>query len=375
MTRSNALLGVGVIGTGFGLMHILGFRQCENVRVVAVCQQTPGKAAAFAQQYGIPYAFTDYREVIDHPEVQIVSIAAPPYMHHEMALAALTAGKPVLCEKPFAMNARQGKEMWERAQAAGLAHATAFNWRFLPGVAYTKELIEEGFLGNIYHVNVVWNVERQADPTIPLLWRHQKEYAGFGVLGDIGPHVVDMLRWMLGDFSKVAAHFITAIPKRKVAGSGEIVAADADDACAFLAEMTSGVQVSVHLSRVAYASNCHRFELYGDRGTLIYHSDPKDGTWISGQVQGAKAGAKTLSTLPIPERLHKGLDTKDLTAAVGNFLFAQLSQRFIDGVRTGHSVTPSFFEGMKSQEVLDALVRSAAEQKWVNVAEVGKIEK
>src|SRR5262249_60183361 len=92
---TSAPLGVGIIGTGFGLMHLLGFRKCANVRVVAACQRTPGKAEAFAQQHSVPYAFTDYRQGIAHPEVQVVSIAAPPYMHHEMTLAALAAGRRI----------------------------------------------------------------------------------------------------------------------------------------------------------------------------------------------------------------------------------------------------------------------------------------
>jgi predicted dehydrogenase len=360
-------LGVGIIGTGFGLMHLLGYQACDNVQIVAVCQRTPGKAAAFAKQHGVPQAFTDYRELIAHPAVQVVSIAAPPYVHCEMTLAALAAGKPVLCEKPFAMNARQAQEMYERAQTSGLAHAMAFNWRFLPGVSYARELIAEGFVGHLYHANVTWYAERQADPNIPLLWRHRKEVAGFGVLGDIGPHVIDILRWILGDFRTVSAHFLTAIPERKVAGSGEIVAADADDACAFVAEMSSGVQVAVHLSRVAYASNCHRFEFYGSGGMLVYEADPKAGTWITGRLRGAKAGEKTLSEIPIPERLREGLNPRDLNVAVGSFLFAQLAQRFVHGIRTRQPVTPSFLEGLRSQEVIDALVRSAAEERWVQV--------
>ena len=360
-------LGVGIIGTGFGLMHLLGYRECENVRVVAVCQRTPGKVEAFAKQHGVPHVFSDYREMIAHAAVQVVSIAAPPYVHREMTLAALAAGKPVLCEKPFAMNAKEAQEMYERAQAAGLTHATAFNWRFLPGIARSKELIDEGFVGRLYHANVAWYAERQADPTIPLLWRHRKEFAGFGVLGDIGPHVIDMLCWMLGDFRKVAAHCITAVRERKVVASGEVVTADADDACAFVAEMASGAQVSVHLSRVAYASNCHRFEFYGSNGMLLYDADPKEGTWISGRLRGAKAGEKKLTELPIPERLREGLDTSDLGAAVGNFLFAQLVRRFVAGIRTRQPITPSFLEGLRSQQVIDALVQSAAEERWVNV--------
>jgi predicted dehydrogenase len=360
-------LGVGIIGTGFGLMHLLGYRACDNVQVVAVCQRTPGKAEAFAKQHDVSQAFTDYRDLIAHPAVQAVSVAAPPYVHREMTLAALAVGKPVLCEKPFAMNTQQAREMYERAQASGLAHALAFNWRFLPGVSYARELIGEGFIGRPYHVNVIWFAERQADPNIPLLWRHRKETAGFGVLGDIGPHVVDILRWSLGDFRKVAAHCLTAIPERKVAGSGEVVVADAEDACAFVAEVGSGVQVAVHLSRVAYASNCQRFEFYGSEGVLTYEADPKAGTWITGRLRGAKAGEKALSEIPIPDRLREGLDTGDLTAAVGSFLFAQLARRFVHGVRTRQPVTPSFLEGLRSQEVLDALVRSAAEGRWVQV--------
>ena len=138
----------------------------------------------------------------------------------------------------------------------------------------------------------------------------RKQFAGFGVLGDIGPHVVDILRWLLGDFRKVSAHTLTALQERKVAGSQDVVKADAEDACAFIGEMASGAQVSVQLSRVAYVSNCQRIEVYGSNGALIYHADPKDGTWISGRVQGAKAGDKVLTELPIPERLREGLDTQ-----------------------------------------------------------------
>lgn len=261
---------------------------------------------------------------------------------------------------------RARDERW--TNVAGLrTHATAFTWRFLPGVSRTKELIDEGFLGRMSHVNLTWGMERQADPKIPLPWRHQKEFAGFGVLGDIGPHVVDILRWRLGDFRKVSAHTMTALPERQVAGSNNVVKADAEDACTFIAEMASGTQVSVHLSRVAYVSNCQRLELYGSEGALVYHADTKDGTWISGRVHGAKASDKVLTELPIPQRLRDGWDTSDLGAAVGNFVFAQLTPRFIQGIRTGQPVTPSFVESMKSQEVLDALVPSAADQRWVEI--------
>lgn len=159
----------------------------------------------------------------------------------------------------------------------------------------------------------------------------------------------------------------TAVRERKVAGSHAVVQADAEGACAFIGEMASGAQVSVQVRRVAYVSNCQRLELYGSNGVLVYHADPKDGTWISGRVQGAKAGERVLTEMPIPERLREGLDLSDLGAAVGTFLFAHLARRFVHGVRTGQPVTPSFFEGVKPQEVLDAIVQSAAEQRWVAI--------
>jgi len=339
----------------------------EWSEVTAIASRDLRKAGQAAHALGIAKAYGSYEELLADPQVEAIYNPLPNHLHVPWSIKAAEAGKHVLCEKPFAMNARQGQERYESAHGAGLTHATAFNWRFLPGVSRTKELIDEGFLGKIYHVNLMWCMERQADPHIPLLWRHQKEFAGFGVLGDIGPHVVDILRWLLGDFRKVSAHTMTALQERKVAGSKDVVKADAEDACAFIGEMASGAQVSVQVSRVAYVSNCQRIELYGSNGALVYHSDPKDGTWISGRMQGAKAGDQVLAELPIPERLREGLDLSDLGAAVGNFLFAQLARRFIQGVRTGHRVTPSFFEGVKSQEVLDAVVQSATEQRWVEI--------
>ena len=363
--EGNDTLRIGIIGTGFGRMHLLGYRQCANVQVTAICQRTKEKAEAFAREYGIPHLFTDYRDLIAHPEVDVVSIAAPPYVHHEMALAALAAGKPVLCEKPFVMNLQQAREMYNCAQASGLTHMTAFNWRFIPAVQRLKELVDEGYLGRIYHVDASWFAERQVDPNLPLLWRHRKELAGVGVLGDIAPHIIDMLRWLLGDFRKVCAHTLIAIKERRLPGSDQTVMTDAEDACAFLAETSSGAQVSVHVSRVARMSNRQHFELYGSNGVLLYDVDRKDNSWIVGRLQGARVGDKALSPLPIPERLREGLDLSDPDAAVGSFLFAQLTKRFVNSIRGHRQESPSFLEGMKSQEVIDALVQSASTERWV----------
>ena len=368
---SKKKLRVGIIGTGFGYMHLLGFRGCENVEVVAACQRTPGKAAEFAQKHNIQHAFEDYRPLIEHPDVDVVSIAAPPYVHKEMTFAALEAGKPVLCEKPFAMTAQEGYEMYSKAQSSGLTHATAFNWRYMPGVSYLKELVDSGFPGKVYHASVTWFHGRLGDPNIPLLWRHQKELAGVGVLGDIGPHMIDMTRWTLGDFQSVTAQTATVMSDRQDADSEKTVAPDADDVAMFVSTMTSGATVTIQLSRVAYMSDYQRIELYGSDGTLVYDSDSKAGTWITGRVRGAKRGEKALTEMPIPERFNAGLDTTDLGNSVGNFLFAKLARRFVEGIRTGQSVDPGFLEGVRSQEVIDAVVLSAAEGRRVdNVAQL-----
>ena len=188
---------VGVIGGGFGTQHLQGFGATGNAEVVAFCQRTQEKAEAIAREYGVPHVYTDYRGLLAHEGLDAVSIVSPPHLHAEMVAAALEHGLHLICEKPLAMNAAEAETMLERAEAAGRVHMTAFNHRHIPALAYMKELMDGGYVGErVLHVESRWFSENRATPGLTHYWRHQRELAGFGVLGDIGVHVADRVRWL-----------------------------------------------------------------------------------------------------------------------------------------------------------------------------------
>ena len=170
---------IGVIGVGFGAkVQIPGF-QSEGFEVVAVCSRRRERAEGAAKSAGIDNVYTDYREMIRQPNLDAVSIVTPPNLHHEMAITALGAGKHVLCEKPFAMNRQQAKQMWDKAKETGLTAMVTHEFRFIPARAYIKELLQQGYLGELRNVSVaLLSGSRQRGKPAPLRWRDQYSYGG-----------------------------------------------------------------------------------------------------------------------------------------------------------------------------------------------------
>lgn len=178
------VIGVGVIGTGFGrAVHIPAFLAIPGVRVAGVASRDPERARQVAAEYGLPRHFATWQELIEYPEVQAVSIATPPRFHEEMALAALAKGKAVLCEKPLALNAEQTRRMVDAAQDAGLANMVDFEFRAIPAWRLAKDLIDSGELGTLRHVNVSWILHSWAEPSRPWSWRSDQTEGGGGAGG------------------------------------------------------------------------------------------------------------------------------------------------------------------------------------------------
>ena len=367
--RHDRRLKVGVIGGGFGRTHLMAYRVSENVEIAAFCQRTRSAAESVAKEFHIPQLFTDYRQLLDVKGLDAVSVAAPPYLHYPIAMEAMNRGIHVLCEKPLAMNKDEAAAMLLKAQEARLAHMTAFNFRFIPAIRRMKELLEEGYVGGrIYHVGGVWFAERRADQSAPFGWRYKKEQAAVGALGDMGVHLIDLARWLAGDFKKVCGHAAIFNRERRLpdgSGKGEV---SVEDTCAFVAEMEGGVQASIHVSGVARYSNYQTLDVFGSDGMLRLAIDRKDSNWMVGRLWGARGADAAAELLPIPERLTQGLDRLDPKQAAGEFLFANLTRRFAQWIRAGEPTIPSFRDGLEAQKVLDALLKSVAEERWVEVA-------
>ncbi len=361
-------LRVGVIGGGYGRNHILAYRVSGNVEVAAFCQRRRSEAEKIAGEFSIPNVFTDYRELLQMKQLDAVSIATPPNLHCPIALEAFSRGLHVLCEKPLALNVAEAETMVAKARAAKRVHMTAFNFRFIPAVRRMKELLEEGYVGErVFHVDAAWLVEGRLAPEMPLGWRHKKETAGFGVLGDTGVHLIDLVRWLAGDFRSVSGQATIFNKERRLPDGSGKGAVTVEDSCMFIAELAGGIQANVHVSGVARGNIFQSIRIFGSEGALRVDIDRKNPDWVVGKLFGARGANAHFVPLPLPERLTQGLNLAEPWRVPGEFLFSNLTRRFAQAITTGAEAVPSFREGLEAQKVVDAVLRSVELEKWVDV--------
>jgi predicted dehydrogenase len=355
-------LTVGIIGLGYGRAHVSAF-QARGCDVVAVCQRDRAAAQAVASRYGVPHVFDRWEAMLDAARPDIVVIATPPHLHHPIALRALEAGAHVLCEKPLAMSAAEGRAMAEAARRAGRVAMTGFNWRFPTAMRELHARVGEGAVGRVFHLAGRWLGGRFADPKAAATWRVDRAQAGHGAMGDAGVHLIDMIRWSFGEFRRVAALAGTAFPSRALPGAGK--PADAEDHCMVLAELASGAEVTLNVSRAAHGMTEHTLEVFGERGALAYRL-ARDGRWWNGELRASEGGAPFT---PVTPRERSGLEAAepDPSDIIGKATIAPLVGLFLEGIRTGVPPSPSFDDGVRAQAVLDAIGESAARRTWVDV--------
>ena len=274
---------VGIIGLGFGRAHIPAF-QANGAEVVAVCQRDQATARAVADKYGVPRVFERWQDMLAEAHPEIVVIASPPHLHHAIALAAFAGGAHVLCEKPLAMTAAEGRDMVEAAARAGRIGMTCFNWRFPAAMQRFHAMVEAGHVGRPFHIGVRWLGGRWAEETAPATWRMDRAQAGHGAMGDMGVHVIDLLRWNFGEIARVMADEGIAFPSRSAPGVDR--PADAEDFCTVIAELASGARATFTVSRVARGANEQTVECYGSQGGLTYKLDRVGSRWYRGQLTG-----------------------------------------------------------------------------------------
>jgi len=354
---------VGIIGLGFGRAHIPAF-QVSGCEVVALCQRNQETARAMAQRYNVPAVFERWEEMLDQAKPDIVVIASPPHLHREIALRALGQGAHVLCEKPLAMTAAEGREMVEAAARARRVAMTGFNWRFIPAMQRFHALVEEGAVGRLFHAGGRWLGSRWADEAAPITWRMDRTQAGHGAMGDMGVHLIDLVRWHFGEFTRVTAQAGVAYASRSVPGGGK--PADAEDFCTVLGELASGGQVTLSASRAARGANEVSLEAYGSQGALVYRLDRDKPKWYVGELRGAGASG-TLQPIPVKAGLPRSVGEGDPIEVTGKATIAPLVKRFLEGIRKGESPSPSLEDGLRAQLVLDAVLRSLTEGGWQRV--------
>ena len=230
-----------------------------------------GIGADGRRRYGFAKATTDWREVIDDPEVQVFDNCGPNNLHAEPSIAAAEAGKHVICEKPLGRTAAEAKQMLDAVNKAGVKHLAAFNYRFVPAILHARNLIQSGALGRIYHFRARYLQEWILDPNFPMVWRLQKDVAGSGVLGDLGAHIIDLGRFLIGEITAVSAVTRTFIPER-TDSEGKRQRVDVDDAFAAVVEFENGALGTLEASRFALGRKNHNvFEINGEHGSIVFN--------------------------------------------------------------------------------------------------------
>lgn len=347
-------LRVGVIGVGFGTtVHAPAFLS-EGWDVVALCSRTKERVRAAADHLGIREWHTDHRELVARDDIDAVAIATPPASHSDAALAALEAGKHVLCEKPFALDLTQARTIAAAAEQRGLTGMLAHEFRFTPQRAYVKELLDQGYLGAPTLVTIEGAFGQGGGQVRPYTWQAQASQGG-GSLGALGSHYIDGLRYWLGDVKAVTAHLTTLRPERVDLDTGETRMADADDTFLLTLEFGSGCVGQVSFTTAASVATGLTIRVHGTEGTL---ATPQRGLNPAGDgiVLGAKADEGQPQELPMPGRLTALKDDRDNRLAA----FRILVREFERGIREGTSPAPSFADGIACQAVLDAARQSAA---------------
>ncbi|WP_458351654.1 Gfo/Idh/MocA family protein [Micromonospora schwarzwaldensis] len=355
-----------------------------RVRMALVCGRDEPKVAEAADRLGWDGYTTDWRRLVESDEIDVVDICTPGDSHREIALAALAAGKHVLCEKPLANTVAEAREMTAaaaRARASGVRAMCGFNYRRVPAVALMRQLVADGRLGEIRHVRAVYLQDWIVDPQFPLVWRLQKDRAGSGALGDIGAHIIDLTQYVTGQLvTGVSALTETFVKQRPLPAGSSGLAAQADgngrgtgavtvdDAAVFVARLDGGALATYEATRFATGrKNALRVEINGSRGSVVFDLERlNELEFLDATRPTAEQG---FSRILVTEPEHPYLDAWWPPGHIIGYehSFTHQMRDFVEAVATGADPTPSFADALQVQLVLDAVERSAEAAAWVEV--------
>jgi predicted dehydrogenase len=325
---------------------------------------------------------TSLEELVNMPEVDLIDICTPGNLHKEAVISAAKAGKNVFCEKPLANNLRDAREMLDAVTEAGVKHMVGFCYRRIPAVKLAKKLIEEGAIGKINQIRALYLQDWILDPEFPLVWRLRKEIAGSGANGDLNSHIIDLARYLVGEFDEVVGLSKTFIKKRPLPGTvtglsatkdanAEMGEVTVDDATLFLANFKNGAIGTFEATRFAGGhKNGNSFEINGSKGSIRFtfekmnelefwsSSDPKE-------IQGFR-------TISVTEPEHPYMKSWWPAGHIIGYehTFIHELRDYMEDILLDRMPEPNFYDGVKCQEVLEAVELSVRERRWVKISEV-----
>lgn len=383
-------INVGMVGYKFmGKAHSAAylaipmfFPQVTKPVMKLICGRDEAGVKQAAEQFGWEGYVTDWRELLKRDDIDLIDINAPSNAHKEIALAAAKAGKHIFCEKPLALNLADSREMLEAAEAAGIKHMIGFNYRFTPAVLLAKKLLDEGRLGQIYHFRAWFLQDWIVDPMFPLVWRLDKEVAGSGSHGDLGAHLIDLAHFLIGGMEEVIGMSETFIKERPIAesmtGLSAKGSADApkgpvnvDDATLFLSRFTNGALGSFEATRFAPGHRCtNSFEINGSKGSVKFDFERMNELQVyftddAADVQGFR---RVLATDPAHAYADAWWPPGHTIGYEQTFIHELVGM--MNSFATDDQPVPNFVDGVKCQEVLEAVDRSIEQRRWVKISEM-----
>jgi predicted dehydrogenase len=376
-------LRVGLIGHRFmGRAHSNAWRQAPrffnlkaNIELHTICGRNAAGVQMARAQLGWQNATTDWREIVESPLIDIVDISVPNHLHAEIAIAAAKNGKHILCEKPLAMNVKQAEAMLAAAQKAKVVHMVCHNYQRIPAIALAKRMISEGALGRIFHFRARYAQDWLADPEFPINWRLQKETSGSGTNGDINSHIIDLGRYLVGEFKEVNGLLHTFVEERPLAdalakGARKMGKVSVPDSAMLIGRMENGVLANLEATRYALGRKNHiEIEINGSKGSLYFDledmnrlkffngDDPKDRQGFRDIIVTERGGVQPYVGHWWPPGHIIGYE----------HTFIHTIADFVNACVERKPVQPTFEDGLKNQRVLAAVEESAQTGKWVKL--------
>lgn len=358
----------GIIGMGLwgARAHLPALLACDGVDVVALADPDATRTNPVAEQFDIARTFERADDLLDGVDnLDAVIIATPTDTHRETVLAACQRGVHILCEKPLAYDVVQAREMVEALNAKGLVGKLGFMFRFSPVIERMKQMVDEGYVGQVQLLESLSLNAQFIDWQRPLHWKMRRARANGGVFVEYGSHSIDLALWFVGPISRVVADGVTLIPKRP-AGDGGMSSVDVDDAASWIAQHTDGTESLFHTGWSSLPIGGGGLRVYGTRGSLAWQLDPttRRHEWLLGSTIDQPEPTKLFEFAPpFDAQTDSGPFPLGLSARYNT----RLIQSFVADIRRGRATGPSFADGLAAQEVLAGVRTSLDESRWVGV--------
>ena len=377
MTRTpTRKLGVGVLGAHrwADKAHLPGYAACERAQLVAICDVVEARAKEMAEKYNIPFWTTHPDELINHPEVEMVDVCTPTDTHLSLSLKVIEAGKHVLSEKPLARDAASAFDAARAAQEKDVRTKLGFTFRYSPAIRIMHTWIREGKLGEIFHVHGLEQNSQFLDPTYPLRQVAENADSSRIIPSSIvgyGSHLVDLVRWCAGEFSAVVGSMNTFVPERAVRGYEGVVRLPIDDGTVALVEFENKAQGILQTSYVA-VGNYPGVELrvYGSKGAAVARLVEEFG--MAETLTFATPDEVEFKPVEIPADMLPPGTT--LGTPWAELYYRNLVRHFVEEILDDKPEECTFYDGAKSQEIVDAVARSHFERRWVGLPRAGGLE-